>query len=50
MHASTLAVVALVVYWLLSGASPPAAVAADVAVAGLIALGGALYRWFVIPT
>jgi hypothetical protein len=41
--------VALVVYWLLSGASRELPWRRMLAVAGLIALGGALNGWFLIP-
>src|ERR1017187_5538305 len=49
MHGSTLAVVALVVYWLPSGRSRELPWRRMLAVAGLIALGGALNGWFLIP-
>ena len=49
LWSSTLAVVALVVYWLLSGASRELPWRRMLAVAGLIVLGGALNGWFLIP-
>jgi hypothetical protein len=46
---STLAIVALVVYWLLSGRSRELPWRRMLAVAGLIALGVGLNGWFLIP-
>jgi hypothetical protein len=46
---STLVVGALVVYWLLSGASRELPWRRMLAVAGLIVLGGALNAWFLLP-
>jgi len=46
---STLVLGALVVYWLLSGASRELPWRRMLAVAGLIALGGALNGWFLLP-